>query len=50
MTYLMEYLPLYADDVIIYRVINSNDDILKLQEDLGVMTMLKSYNMGAYTN
>ena len=25
---------LYADDVIIYRTINSNDAILKLQEDL----------------
>jgi len=34
----MEYLPLlarlYADDVTIYRAINSNEDVLKLQEDL----------------
>ena len=25
---------LYADDVIIYRYISSNEDVLKLQEDL----------------
>ena len=28
----------YADDVIIYRHINSNEDVLKLQEDLVKLT------------
>ena len=29
---------LYADDIIIYRYINSNEDVLKLQEDLVKLT------------
>jgi len=30
---------LYADDVIIYRQINCNDDVLKLQEDLAKLSV-----------
>ena len=41
---------LYADDVIIYRAINSNDDILKLQKDLvqlseWAISWLMSFNL-----
>jgi len=44
---------LYADDVIMYRAINSNEDVLKLQEDLlklseWAATWLMSFNLASH--